>query len=61
MLRVKGKGVESSKGTGDLLATVEVLVPSHVSDKAAKALQEFDELLPKEDPRQDLLNRAGLL
>ena len=61
VLRVKGKGVESSKGTGDLLATVEVLVPSHVSDKAAKALQEFDELLPKEDPRQDLLNRAGLL
>jgi len=61
VLRVKGKGVESSKGTGDLLATVEVLVPSHVSDKAAKALQEFDELLAKEDPRQDLLNRAGLL
>ena len=61
VLRVKGRGVQSSKGTGDLLATVEVLVPSHISDKAAKALQEFDELLPKEDPREDLLNRAGLL
>ncbi|NDC48147.1 MAG: J domain-containing protein, partial [Micrococcales bacterium] len=61
VLRVKGKGVHSAKGTGDLLATVEVLVPAHVSDKAAKALQEFDELLPKEDPRADLLNRAGLL
>jgi len=61
VLRVKGRGVQSSKGVGDLLATVEVLVPSHVSDKAAKALQEFDELLPKADPRADLISRAGLL
>lgn len=61
VLRVKGKGVTTTKGVGDLLATVEVLVPAHISDKAAKALAEFDELLPKEDPRQDLLNRAGLL
>jgi molecular chaperone DnaJ len=61
VLRVKGKGVPSAKGTGDLLAMVEVLVPAHISEKAAKALQEFDELLPKEDPRADLLNRAGLL
>ena len=61
VLRVKGKGVTSSKGVGDLLATVEVLVPAHISEKAAKALEEFDDLLPKEDPRKDLLNRAGLL
>jgi molecular chaperone DnaJ len=61
VLRVKGKGVPTAKGTGDLLATVEVLVPTHISDAAAKALQEFDDLLPGEDPRADLLNRAGLL
>ena len=61
VLRVKGKGVTTAKGVGDLLASVEVLVPSHISDKAAKALAEFDELLPKEDPRADLLNKAGLL
>ncbi|MEI8231918.1 MAG: DnaJ C-terminal domain-containing protein [Actinomycetes bacterium] len=61
VLRVKGKGVTTVKGTGDLLATVEVLVPAHISDKAAKALKEFEEALPDEDPRQDLLNRAGLL
>jgi molecular chaperone DnaJ len=61
VLRVKGKGVTTTKGTGDLLATVEVLVPTHISDKAAKALKEFEEALPDEDPRQDLLNRAGLL
>jgi len=61
VLKVKGKGVSSAKGDGDLLAKVEILVPAHVSEKAAKALQEFDELLPKEDPREDLHNRAGLL
>jgi len=61
VLRVKGKGVQTAKGTGDLLATVEVLVPTHISDAAAKALQEFDDLLPGQDPRADLLNRAGLL
>jgi len=46
---------------GDLLATVEVLVPSHVSKKAEEALRSFDELLPKEDPRADLIQKAGLL
>jgi len=61
VLRVKGKGVPTAKGTGDLLATVEVLVPAHISDAAAKALQEFDDLLQGQDPRADLLNRAGLL
>jgi molecular chaperone DnaJ len=61
VLRVKGKGVPSAKGTGDLLAMVEVLVPTHISEQAAKALKDFDELLPGEDPRADLLARAGLL
>ena len=61
VLRVKGKGVESSKGTGDLLATVEIAVPSHLSEKAKKKLEEFNELIPQEDPREDLLLRAGLL
>jgi molecular chaperone DnaJ len=58
---VKGKGVQSAKGEGDLLATVDIAVPSHVSDKAKKALEEFESHLPKEDPREDLLTRAGLL
>lgn len=61
VLRVKGRGVVTSKGEGDLLATVDIAVPSHVSDKAKQALEEFDGLLPDEDPRADLLARAGLL
>jgi len=61
VLRVKGRGVLTAKAEGDLLATVEIAVPSHVSDKAKKALEAFEELLPEADPREDLLNKAGLL
>lgn len=61
VLRVKGRGVVTAKGEGDLLATVDIAVPSHVSDKAAKLLAEFDSSLPDEDPRADLLAKAGLL
>jgi molecular chaperone DnaJ len=61
VLRVKGRGVVTAKAEGDLLATVEIAVPSHVSDKAKQALEEFDGLLPDEDPRADLLIKAGLL
>lgn len=61
VLRVKGKGVVTAKASGDLLATVEIAVPSHVSDKAKKALEEFDGMLPDEDPRADILLKAGLL
>jgi molecular chaperone DnaJ len=61
VLRVKGRGVVTAKAEGDLLATVEIAVPSHVSDKAKKALEEFEGFLPDEDPRADLLLKAGLL
>jgi molecular chaperone DnaJ len=60
-LRVKGKGVQLAGKEGDLLATVEIAVPAHVSDKAQKLLEQFTAELPEEDPRQDVLTRAGLL
>ncbi|MBC7723668.1 MAG: DnaJ domain-containing protein [Burkholderiaceae bacterium] len=58
VLRVKGRGVETTKGTGDLLATVQVAVPSHLSAAAEKALADFAAELPQENPRLDLLDRA---
>ena len=58
VLRVKGRGIESPKGTGDLLAVVQVAVPSHLSDKAEKALREFAGELSDENPRLDLLAKA---
>jgi molecular chaperone DnaJ len=61
VLRIQGRGVDSGNTRGDLLATIEVAVPSHLSEKAKKALQDFQEVMPQEDPRADLLLRAGLL
>lgn len=58
VLRVKGRGVESSKGTGDLLAEVQVAVPSHLDDEARAALERFHELEPNENPRADLMAKA---
>jgi molecular chaperone DnaJ len=58
VLRVKGRGVKSSKGTGDLLAEVQVVVPSHLSDQAREALEAFRDVEPQENPREDLLARS---
>jgi molecular chaperone DnaJ len=58
VLRVKGRGVETAKGTGDLLAEVQVAVPSHLDDAAREALQRFHDLEPKENPRADLMSKA---
>ena len=59
VLRVKGRGVATPKGTGDLLASVHVAVPSHLSDAAKKNLEAFADSMPKENPRTELLEQAG--
>jgi molecular chaperone DnaJ len=58
VLRVKGRGVQTAKGTGDLLAVVQVAVPSHLSSEAKEALEAFAQKLPDENPRDDLLAKA---
>ena len=58
VLRVKGRGIHTQKGTGDLLAEVQVAVPAHLDDAAREALERFHELEPKENPRADLMSKA---
>ncbi|MCS5717329.1 DnaJ domain-containing protein [Herbiconiux sp. CPCC 205763] len=58
VLRVKGRGVESSKGKGDLLAVVQVAVPSHLSAAQREALEAFHSVEPAENPRTELLAKA---
>ncbi|MET0974335.1 MAG: DnaJ C-terminal domain-containing protein [Leifsonia sp.] len=58
VLRVKGRGVATPKGTGDLLAVVQIAVPSHLSKEAADAVEKLATVLPAENPRDDLLARA---
>jgi molecular chaperone DnaJ len=58
VLRVKGRGVTTAKGIGDLLATVQVAVPAHLSQEAKDALEAFSSLQPADNPRTELLERA---
>ena len=58
VLRVKGRGVSTDKGVGDLLATVQVAVPSHLTMDAREALERFASLQPDENPRADLIAKS---
>ncbi|MEP7055945.1 MAG: DnaJ C-terminal domain-containing protein [Actinomycetota bacterium] len=55
--RVKGRGVPSRNGAGDLLATVTVDVPKHLSDKAKAAIEALRAELDT-DPRAHLAAEA---
>ncbi|WP_173401474.1 DnaJ C-terminal domain-containing protein [Arthrobacter sp. H14] len=59
-LRVKGKGVSTSKGTGDLLVTIDVVVPQRLSKDAEAAVAAFAEATSDGDPRGALKEKAKL-
>lgn len=58
VLRVKGKGVATAKNTGDLLVTVQVVVPQRLSGAAREAVQAFGIATSGEDVRAGLLDSA---
>lgn len=58
VLRVKGRGVAAKKGTGDLLATIHVAVPKHLTKEQVKHLEAFVAAGPDESPRDELLTKA---
>ncbi|MFC4554556.1 DnaJ C-terminal domain-containing protein [Georgenia faecalis] len=53
-LRVKGKGVTTPAGTGDLLVTVTVAVPKNLPGDAREAVEAFAAATAGEDPRAEL-------
>lgn len=57
-LRVKGRGLKAKKGTGDLLATVEVRMPSKLNTKAKEALAMFADETADTTIRADLYKSA---
>ncbi len=59
VLRVKGRGVRGGAALGDLLVELQVAVPAHLSMAAQGHLEKLMSALPKENPREDLLRRAG--
>jgi molecular chaperone DnaJ len=58
-LRVRGKGVVTPKGKGDLLVTVQVAVPQKLSKAAKQAVEAFATETAGEDVRADLAERAA--
>jgi molecular chaperone DnaJ len=55
VLRVRGKGIVRKDGqAGDLLVTLQVAVPSNLTDKAKAALEEYATATSGDDPRPDL-------
>lgn len=53
VFRVKGRGVATKKGTGDLLVTVQVTVPTELSTEQRKVIEALAESLPAA-PREHL-------
>ncbi|MEU5438122.1 molecular chaperone DnaJ [Streptomyces sp. NPDC020719] len=58
-MRARGKGAVRKDGSrGDLLVTVEVVVPKDVEGKAREALEAFREATADDDPRAELFQAA---
>ena len=54
--RVKGRGVATTKSTGDLLVTLEIAVPAELSPKeraAIEALSEVTDWSPRNEPQEE--------
>ncbi|MGW0737156.1 molecular chaperone DnaJ [Streptomyces sp. NPDC002851] len=58
-MRARGKGAVRKDGTrGDLLVTVEVVVPKDLSATAKEALESYREATADQDPRAELFQAA---
>lgn len=58
-LRLKGKGLHtSSKQRGDLLITLQIVMPSPLTEQDRQLFEQLGKE-PRQDPRADLLRRAG--
>ncbi|WP_374928739.1 DnaJ C-terminal domain-containing protein [Kytococcus sedentarius] len=57
-LRLRGRGVPTKNGHGDLIAEVQVAVPAELSDAEREAVEALREATTH-DPREDLATRAA--
>ena len=59
-LRVKGRGVKTAKGAGDLLVTIDVAVPKKLTKEAEEAVKAFAAATADADVRAGLAAKARL-
>ncbi|MGQ4507259.1 DnaJ C-terminal domain-containing protein [Dermabacteraceae bacterium P13103] len=60
VMRLKGKGLKTAKGQGDLLLTLQVAVPEELDEAAREALAAYAEATAGQDPRAGLDEAAAL-
>ena len=53
-MKMSGKGVETAKSTGDLLVTIDVAVPTKISEDDKEALASLQEAESAWNPRKHL-------
>lgn len=58
VLRVRGRGVKTKDGAGDLLAKVQVVVPQRLSDEARETVEILQAQEGDLDPRAELFAKA---
>lgn len=58
VLRVRGRGIKTKNGTGDLLARVSIVVPQRLTEAARDAVETLAAEQDGADPRAELLARA---
>lgn len=58
-LRVRGRGISTPSGTGDLLVTVQVAVPQKLDGAARKAVEAFQAATAGDDPREALREKVA--
>ena len=58
-LRLKGRGVATKKGTGDLLATISVVVPKDLTPEQLDSIKSLADWLDQSDPRAELVKKVS--
>ncbi|MEZ6094638.1 MAG: DnaJ C-terminal domain-containing protein [Pirellulaceae bacterium] len=54
VLRLKGMGIKTAKGDGDLMAELEIIVPDQLSNDKKKQIRDCLEGIETKNPRSDL-------
>lgn len=58
VLRIRGKGLEGKQRTGDLLVTIEVVVPRNLTPEIREVVEQYKKATAGEDPRAGLQKQA---
>ena len=59
-MRLRGRGVKTSKGTGDMYVVLNIVVPKDLSEEAKKAVEDYAQATAGDDPRANIASQAKL-